>query len=316
MTCHNCRIDAPKHGKHRNGLQRYRCSQCSKTFTEPHEEAFRVENHLNDAQGLLALRVLTEGGSVRSAERISGLHRNTILQLLVIAGERCERLLSDKIRNVPATDVQADEIWGFVGKKERQRRHDDDSNIGDAWCFVAIERHTKLVLCWHLGKRNEKAAMHLMEKLALATSKEERFQLTTDGLPAYPYAVGMRLDDRCDYAQLIKIYAQSPEGERRYSPPVVVDTISKSVYGEPDHARICTSHIERHNLSTRMSMRRMTRLTNAFSKKWENLKAAYALWFAFYNFCRKHTALDGKTPSMEAGITDHAWDLKELLEVA
>jgi transposase-like protein/IS1 family transposase len=314
MTCHNCRIDAPKHGKHRNGLQRYRCNQCSKTFTEAHEEAFRVEDHLQDAKGLLALQVLTEGGSVRSAERISGLHRNTILQLLQIAGKRCERLLSEKIRNVPAKDVQVDEIWGFVGKKEKQRRPDDDPGMGDAWCFVGIERHCKLVLCWHLGRRDVKAAMSMMQKLSLATSNEERFQLTTDGMQAYPYAVGMRLDDRCDYATLIKVYAQAPEEERRYSPPVVVETIATPVYGDPDEARICTSHIERHNLSTRMSMRRMTRLTNGFSKKWENLKAAYALWFAFYNFCRKHITLGGKTPAMAAGIADHVWSVRELLE--
>jgi transposase-like protein/IS1 family transposase len=320
MTCHNCRIDAPKHGKHRNGLQRFRCWQCGKTFTEPHEEGFLVEMYLSDPSGILALRMLTEGTSVRTAERITGLHRNTILQLVNIAGERCGNLLATKVKGVPATDVQCDEIWGFVRKKKSHMHggEKDFAFIGDAWCFVAIDRNTKLVLAHTLGKRTVTAATRFMMKLARATDPAQRFQLTTDGLNAYPLAVGNVLGhqgERVDYAQLIKIFAMDvPEDARRYSPPHLAEAIPTPIYGYPDDKRICTSHVERQNLTMRMCMRRLTRLTNAFSKKWENLKAALALHFAYYNFCRKHITLRNATPAMAAGLTDHVWTIGELLE--
>ena len=154
-----------------------------------------------------------------------------------------------------------------------------------AWCFIAIERNTKLVLAFELGKRTISSATRFIEKLATATDPERRYQLTTDGLNVYPYTVGNILGDRVDYAQLIKIYQYTePEEIRRYSPPECVEAIPTPVYGDPDEARICTSHIERQNLTLRMQMLRFTRLTNAFSKKLENLKAALYLYFAWYNF--------------------------------
>jgi hypothetical protein len=159
-----------------------------------------------------------------------------------------------------------------------------------------------------------------MRKLATATDKGQKFQLTTDGLQAYSSAVGDVLGhegERVDYAQLIKIYAYDvPEDARRYSPPKVVEAIPVPIYGEPDEERICTSHVERQNLTMRMHMRRLTRLTNAFSKKWENLRAALALHFAWYNFCRKHITLRGATPAIAAGITDHVWTLADVLNFA
>ncbi len=316
MTCHNCRIDAPKHGKHRNGLQRYRCSQCGKTFTEPHAEAFHMEMHLEEPQGLLAIQLLCEGTSVRTCERIVGLHRNTILELLLIAARRSEALLAERIHSLRVENVQCDEIWGYVFKKQ-SHRHGAEENfwqMGDAWCFVGIERTSKLVLAHHLGKRTVSSAMQFMRKLAAATDPNHRYQLTSDGLKAYNYAVGMVLGDRVDYAQLIKIYAyNTPEDARRYSPPEVVEAIPTPIYGDPDEKQICTSHIERQNLTMRMSIRRLTRLTNAFSKKWDNLRAALALHFAYYNFCRKHITLRGATPAMAAGITDHVWSIQELI---
>jgi len=151
-----------------------------------------------------------------------------------------------------------------------------------------------------------------MAKLATATHPDKRFQLTTDGLPAYRYAVGMHLGSRVDYAQLIKVYAQTPEGERRYSPPEVVSTESKPVSGDPDMQRICTSHIERQNGSLRQWCKRLTRLTYAFSKKWENLRAALALHFAYYNFCRIHRSIKA-TPAMAAGLAASRWTLADLL---
>jgi IS1 family transposase len=206
-------------------------------------------------------------------------------------------------------DVQCDEIWGFVGCKEKRNLNGDPMR-GDAYCFVAIERNTKLVLSWHLGRRTARDTMAFTEKVNEATSGQ--FQITTDGFAPYFDAIHTCLGTRVDFAQLIKVYAAPADDEHRYSPASVVEAIAKPVWGQPDPDRICTSHIERQNLSIRMGMRRMTRLTNAFSKKWENLKAAYALWFAFYNFCRVHQTLR-VTPAMEAGIASHVWTLEELI---
>jgi IS1 family transposase len=174
-----------------------------------------------------------------------------------------------------------------------------------------MERRTKLVLAYHLGKRTAKSTDAFIGKLAYATSMD-RFQLTTDGFGPYVSAVKLLLRDRVDFAQLIKVYGTPRDGEQRYSPAEVVDSVPVEIMGRPVADMICTSHIERQNLSIRMGMRRMTRLTNGFSKKWENLDAAYALWFAYYNFCRVHKTLR-VTPAMEAGIADHIWTIAELI---
>lgn len=262
---------------------------------------------------LLTLKLLVEGNSIRSAQRISGIDKKTILRLLIRAGERCEILLSRVIRNVPATDVQADEIWSYVGKKEGHKEHGDKRDVGDAWTFIAIERHTKLVLAFELGKRTVTSATRFITKLANATDPGRRFQLTTDGLNAYPYPVGNILGDRVDYGQLIKIYNQNtPEEQRRYSPAHLAETKKTDVYGDPDKGRICTSHIERQNGSLRQWCKRLTRLTYAFSKKWENLRAALALHFAFYNFCRVHGTIR-QTPAMASGIANRIWTMRDLL---
>jgi IS1 family transposase len=262
-------------------------------------------------KAVLALRLLLEGNSIRSTERITELDRNTIMSLLVKAGDRCHTLMVSTIHDLKVADVEADEIWGFVGKKEGHKSDDDGAEVGDAYCFVGMERNTKLVLAYHLGKRSAKATDAFIGKLAYATS-EDRFQLTTDGFQPYVNTVKMLLRDRVDFAQLIKVYGVSREGEQRYSPAEVVDSVPVEIMGRPVRSKICTSHIERQNLSIRMGMRRMTRLTNGFSKKWENLESAYALWFAYYNFCRVHKTLR-VTPAMEAGITDHIWTIAELI---
>lgn len=259
------------------------------------------------------LRLLLEGMSVRSVERVTGVHRDTILRLLVLAGERCQRLMQERVKGLDVKDVQADEIWGYVFKKEGHKwDHEKEiGEIGDAYCFVAVERETKLVLAWHLGKRDALNTDRFVHKLALATSRQ-RYQLTTDGWKAYVRAVEMFLGGRVHFAQLVKVYGASREGEQRYSPAEVVDAVPCIVSGNPDRDRICTSHVERQNLSIRMGMRRMTRLTNGFSKKWANLEAAYAVWFAYYNFCRRHQTLR-VTPAMEQGLTDHQWSVGELI---
>ena len=315
MTCHNCQILCKKFGKHRNGLQRFRCKQCRKTFTESHTDPLDgMYTPLDKAAQVLNL--LLEGCSVNSTARLADIHHTTILNLLSVAGEKCERLMDSHVRNVPVSDVQCDEIWGFVGKKEANKWMDEANrkDIGDAYTFVAIERHSKLVLTFHLGRRDKPSTDCFIEKLRTATA-EERFQLTTDGFRPYIDAVDTALIDRCDFAQLVKVYATPREGESRYSPPDVVKAVPTPVMGNPDPERICTSHVERQNLTMRMQLRRLTRLTNAFSKKWANLKAALALYFAWYNFCRVHKTLR-MTPAMAAGIADHIWTIPELLGAA
>jgi len=310
MTCHSCRIECKRHGRDRKGNQRFQCRQCSKTFLAPQEKPLDGM-YLPMEKAELVLKLLLEGNSVSSTERIADVHHTTILKLLVLAGERCEKLLGRKIRNVPVKDVQLDEIWGFCFKKQKALRPGDDPNFGDAYTFVAIERGSKLVLNFALGKRDQRTTDAFVEGLRLATAPKP-YQITADGFGTYPSAIENTLSDRCDFAQLIKVYRATPEGERRYSPAEVVSTEAIPIIGNPDPKRICTSHIERQNLTMRMQMRRLTRLTNGFSKKWENLWAALCLHFAWYNFVRVHKSLR-VTPAMEAGITDHIWTMRELL---
>ena len=312
MTCHYCRIACKRFGRHRNGLQRFRCTKCGKTLTEEHTRPLD-DMRLPLDKAVSVLKLLLEGMSVRSVERVTGVHRDTILRLLVLAGERCQTLMISKIVNLPVQDVQADEIWGYVFKKEGHKFDHEKNNdaIGDSYCFVGIERTTKLVLAWHLGKRDTPSTDTFIGKLRYATG-DSRFQLTTDGFKPYIKAVQMYLSGRVDFAQLIKVYGVNRDGEQRYSPAEVVDSVPVKIMGKPDSDRICTSHIERANLSIRMGMRRMTRLTNGFSKKWENLEAAYALWFAYYNFCRVHQTLK-VTPAMESGLATSVWELEDLI---
>lgn len=310
MRCSECKVDCQRFGKHRNGLRRFRCPQCRKTYTESHERTLGTM-YISQDRAVLALQLLLEGNSIRSTERITGLDRNTIMSLLVKAGDRCNSLMVSRIQNLTVKDVEVDEIWGFVQKKEGHKSDDDGPEVGDAYCFIGMERNTKLVLAYHLGKRNAKATDAFIGKLAYATSRE-RYQLTSDGFGPYVSAVKMLLRDRVDFAQLIKVYGTPRDGEQRYSPAEVVDSVPVEIMGRPVRSRICTSHIERQNLSVRMGMRRMTRLTNCFSKRWSHLEAAYSLWFAYYNFCRVHKTLR-VTPAMESGIASHVWTIGELL---
>src|ERR1700728_2488065 len=306
MICSDCKVECRRFGKHRNGLQRFRCPECGKTYTEEHEKPLGSMT-VPMEKAVIALKLLIEGSSIRTIERVTDLHRDTICRLLVVAGEKCEKILGRLIVNVPVKDVECDEIWGFVAKKEKMVGVDDDPNFGDSYTFVAVERRTKLVLNFALGKRDQRTCNAFIEGLRHATAPE-RFQITTDGFAPYRTAIPDTLGDRCDYAMLIKVYRATPEGERKYSPAEVVDTEVVPVMGNPDPRRICTSIVERQNLTMRMQMRRLTRLTNGFSKKWENLWAALCLHFAYYNLCRIHASLR-VTPAMQAGIADHVWNL-------
>ena len=264
-------------------------------------------------KALLVLQLLVEGNSVRSTERITGIHRDTILRLLVTVGEHCETLMAELIRDVPVSEVQADEIWCFVEMKEKTKKRNgkgEDETIGDAYTFVAIERTTKLVLAFHLGRRTNADTQIFTDKLDDATSGH--FQINTDGFVPYREAIVGTLGNRVDFAQIVKIFG-TPEGdERRYSPPEVIEMRKTAVHGQPNMDTATTAHVERQNLTMRMSMRRFTRLTNGFSKKWVNLYAMLCLHYAHYNFCRVHQTLR-VTPAMEAGLTNHIWSLKEML---
>ncbi len=317
MVCHNCQATANKFGRDRKGFQRFRCPVCRKMYRDAPEKPLG-NMYLPLDKAVLCLQLLVEGNSLRSIERITGVSLHTLLDLLLLTGEKCERLLNEKIKGLQVRDVQADEMWGFVGMKQktmRRKQAADPSSVsdrmGDAYTFVAIECHTKLVLAWHLGRRDMRHTVEFTEKINEATSG--RFQITTDGFISYPDAIAYSLGTRVDFAQLVKVYKQ-PEGigERRYSPAEVIRAIPTPIWGRPDPERISTSHVERQNLTMRMMMRRLTRLTNAFSKKWENLRAALALHFAYYNFCRIHKTLRC-TPAMEAGIANRVWELKDLL---
>ncbi len=310
MVCHNCQLAAKKFGKDRKGVQRYRCNACRKTFSELQDRPLGAIRLPLD-KVIQVLQLLVEGVSVRSTERITGVEKKTILALLARVGDRCEMLLENLIREIPVKDIQCDELWGYVQMKEKTktRKALTSEKLGDAYCFVAIERGSKLILSWHLGRRSAADTNLFIDKLDKAT--QGQFQITTDGFGPYRDAIGFTLGGRTDFAQLVKIYGEMQD-EHRYSPAQVLGAKKDWQHGRPDESRVCTSHVERQNLTIRMQMRRLTRLTNGFSKKWENLKAAYALHFAYYNFCRIHSSIRC-TPAMEAGITKHVWCLEELL---
>jgi transposase-like protein/IS1 family transposase len=311
LTCPDCDIRCASFGKHRNGLRRFRCGECGKTYTEAHAKPLGAMT-IPMESAILALKMLLEGASVRSTERITGLHCDTILKLLVKAGEKAEAIMGRLIRNMPVRDVEVDEVWAFIGKKEKRVKPDEDQNLGDCYSFVAIERNTKLVLNVAMGKRDKVTTDIFIEGLRDAIQPGCKFQITSDGFAPYRHSIPDTFGNRVDYAMLIKVYKQAPEGERKYSPAEVASVEVVPVCGNPDPTRICTSIIERSNLSLRMGQRRWTRLTNGFSKKWENHSAAMMLWYCYYNFCRVHKSLR-VTPAMESGITGHVWSIAELL---
>lgn len=316
MICPSCFVQCYRSGKHKNGLQRFRCGQCRRRFSEPqHKPLGNMRIPIDRA--LLALHLLVEGNSIRSIERVVGLEKKTIISLMLHASRRAEARMDMRIRRLKVTDVQVDEIWGFVFCKQRTMHElrPGDMNAGDVYCFVAIERETKLVLAWHMGRRSAEDTEQFVKKLEYATTGF--FQLTTDGFYMYPSWIKFLLGDRVGYAQSIKTYRkghpqQSPEGERRYSPMRMAEVLKIPRFGNPDPSRISTSHVERQNLTMRMMMRRLTRLTNAFSKKRENLRAALALHFAYYNFCRIHQTLRC-TPAMAAGVAKTVWKWEDLI---
>ena len=273
-------------------------------------------NQLKPEKKLLAvISAPVEGNSIRSVERMTGVHRDTILRLLVRVGERCQRILGERMRGFRSSHLQADEIWTFVGKKERYLTQEDRANeeLEDQYVFVALDAESKLIPTFTVGKRDGETALRFMTALRERLDGKGRVQITTDGLAAYIGAIEQAFGSDADYAQLVKLYEAENPGPGRYSPPRVTEAISTPVSGNPDPRHISTSYVERQNLTMRMQMRRFARLTNAFFKKLGNLKAALALHFAWYNFVRVHKTLR-ITPAMAAGISSSPWTLEDFIK--
>jgi IS1 family transposase len=268
-------------------------------------------NKLSIEERAKVIGCLIEGCSLRSTVRMTGVAKKTVSRILVEVGQACLKYQDEVMRGLSCKTLQVDEIWSFVGCKELNASDEQKQNgFGDAWVWVAIDADTKLIPAWHLGKRDANDAyvfiFDLKKRLA------NRVQLTSDGHSAYLQAVDMAFEGEIDYSMLIKQYGIQTGPEVRYSPPTCIGTRKRRISGQPDSSLVSTSFIERQNLTLRMSNRRFTRLTNAFSKKLENHKLALALHFMNYNFCRIHQTLRC-TPAMEAGITDHVWSLEEIV---
>lgn len=270
-------------------------------------------NQLKPAKQEAVIAALLEGCSVRATERMTGVHRDTILRLMVRVGRACAEMMDETLRGLSCRYLQLDEIWCYVGKKQRHVRPEDDPRtLGDFWTFVAIDADTKLVPAHRVGKRDAATTRAFVRDLA--SRVEGRVQLSSDMLELYVNAIEEGFGADVDYGRIVKSYEAEPIGPGRYSPPKVISAEREIVMGAPRERFISTSYVERQNLTMRMQMRRFTRLTNAFSKKAENLRAAVALHFAHYNFCRVHRSLR-VTPAMEAGIASRAWELGELVKL-
>jgi IS1 family transposase len=269
-------------------------------------------NRLSLARRTQIINCLVEGNSIRSTERMTDTHRDTIMRLMVEVGTGCADLANDQMRNLDCRRIQCDEIWTFCRMKQAQiPRFTDRTKIGDQWTFVAIDPDTKLVPAYRVGKRTRETAVAFMTDLSERLTN--RVQISSDALRSYVDAVERAFGADVDYGQIVKFYDAEPIGPGRYGPPRVTGAARTVIAGNPDQAHISTSHIERQNLTMRMSMRRFTRLTNAFSKKFENLQAAVALHFAHYNLVRLHKTLR-VTPAMAANVTDRVWSLEELVD--
>jgi IS1 family transposase len=272
-------------------------------------------NRLSTEKRAQIIGCLTEGMSIRSTVRITGAAKNTITKLLVDLGEACSAYQHETLVDLSCTVIECDEIWNFVYAKDKNvpAARQGEHGVGSVWTWTAICVDTKLIPTWFVGQRTAVDGFQFM--MDLRTRLKYRPQITTDGLAAYASAIGFAFGAQVDWAVLQKDYGADPSEERRYSPAICKGIDIDVRTGNPDPARISTSYVERQNLTMRMNMRRFTRLTNAFSKKAENLAAAVALHYMVYNFARAHMSLKNpypRTPVMAAGVADHVWTLQEV----
>ena len=275
-----------------------------------------MANVLPKDKQIAIIGALAEGSSMRAISRMTGVHGDTICRLGVRIGQGCATLLDAKMRDLTCNFLQFDELWGFIGKKEKHLTINDDPTKGDVWTFCAIDAETKLVPAFKVGKRNSATANAFVADIA--SRLKNRPQVSSDGLKVYIDAIDQAFGMDVDYAMVIKNYGHDTGNhhqERRYSAPEIVFTEKYPVMGRPNMDLCSTSYIERLNATTRLHMRRLTRLTHAFSKKIGNFEAAVALHFAYYNFCRTHKTLK-MTPAMMAGIEKNWWTVGDLVEAA
>jgi IS1 family transposase len=271
-----------------------------------------MANNLKFDKKVAVVSMLCEDASIRGIERVTGVNQNTIMSLSKRVGDACAQIHDAKMRGIASSHIEVDEIWGFIGAKRKNAER--TGHYGDVWTFIALDEETKLIPAYVVGKRDHYHARAFMEDLAARLSR--RVQISSDGLDSYPDAVERGFGSEVDYGQLVKTYAVvnlNKDAASRYSPAEVVSVEKTIVTGMPDVSRICTSHVEKQNHTLRMHCRRLTRLTNAFSKKFENFQAAVALNFAYYNFCKMHLAIRC-TPAMEAGVEKSQWTVADLLE--
>ena len=270
-------------------------------------------NRLSPAKRTQIIAALVEGNSIRATCRMTGAAKGTVIKLLRDIGQACIEYQDKNVRGLTSRRVQCDEIWAFCHAKAKNVPAEKKGQFGygDVWTWTAIDADSKLCISWCIGGRDSYTGMAFMQDVARRLA--QRVQLTTDGHGVYLDAVERAFGQNIDYAMLVKIYgAGADDDDRQYSPAACYGAEPRPVTGKPDPKHISTSYVERQNLTMRMSMRRFTRLTNAFSKKVENLGHAVALHFVYYNFCRKHMTL-GMTPAMAAGLSDHEWSIEELV---
>jgi IS1 family transposase len=271
-------------------------------------------NRLTKDERAKIIHLLCEGMSIRAVTRLTGASKTTVSKLVCDMGAAAGWYQDRVFQNLACRRLQIDEIWGFVAAKQKNvpamKRVQPDA--GDVWLWIATDAETKLVPCFHIGRRDSRAAHEFTGDLASRLAN--RVQITTDGLKAYLDAVDTAFGGDVDFAQLVKLYGPSLEGDHRYSPAVCTGAVKTPVQGNPDDAHISTSYAERNNLNVRMHSRRMTRLTNAFSKKVENHAYAMAMHFMYYNFVRIHKTLK-MSPAMAAGVTDRLWEIGDMISV-
>jgi len=273
-------------------------------------------NYLSRDKQITVTAALAEGSSIRSIERMTGIHRDTIMRIGVRIGKGCARLLDQKMRNLDCNRIELDEIWGFIGKKKARVREDDDPTMGDVWTYCAIDAETKLVPSYHVAsQRNLPNTITFISDLALRLNN--RVQLSSDAMNAYGEAVELVFGQEVDYAQIVKTYGTDESKystpERKYSPSRILASEKIWMQGRPEAKYVSTSYIERLNASTRLHVKRLNRLTLAFSKKFENFEAAVALNFASHNFVKTHRTLK-MTPAMAAGLENNFWSYGDLVE--
>ena len=304
-----------KHGKNRNGSQRWKCKDCKATISDAHVPTGPLGNMEADpVRVFMAIEMLCEGMGINAVSRITKLHPATLKKALLIGGDKCHQFMDNRVRGLSVAACEIDEIWQFVGCKERNRANTKLKNYaGDCWTFFGIDADNKLILAHESGRRTKETATAFLNKLRRSIAG--RCQISSDALPSYKHGVPFTFLSDVDYSIIIKKYKSNNDVSHRYSPSAINATERIAQFGNPDMARCSTSYIERFNLSVRTGMARFQRLSLKFSKSVDVHLAMISIWVCCYNFSRKHATLK-ETPAMAAGITEKTWSIREMVEAA